>query len=66
MINQIAPVQQKTGTLPVINRDLLKARHIQARLKTTSLSPYSRYKSSYDWTSLTPGPYLVPVSRWTE
>jgi hypothetical protein len=33
MINQISPVQNKTESLPKINKALIQARHIQTQVK---------------------------------
>ncbi|MCE0521390.1 MAG: hypothetical protein LV480_00580 [Methylacidiphilales bacterium] len=65
MINQISPVQTQTDLLPKINKGLIQARHIQARLKEDtdhSLLP----DKGFLWSPLTAGPYLVPVTRWIE
>jgi len=63
MINQIAPVSTKTEALPTINKDLMKARHIQAHVKTlTGALP----RQVQMWSPITAGPILVPVTRWIE
>jgi len=65
MIHQIAPVQTKTAPLPTINKDLMKARHIQAHVKTlTGTLP----KQVQIWSPITAGPFMVPVTvtRWIE
>lgn len=63
MINQIAPVSTQTEALPSINKDLLKARHIQAHVKTlTGTLP----RQVQMWSPIKAGPVLVPVTRWIE
>ena len=65
MIHQIAHVKTKTGQLPMINRDLIKARHIQAHVKEMAadgLVPTEGYILS----PMHAGPFLVPVTRWIE
>ena len=64
MIHQIAPIAQKTTRLPGINRDLLKARHIQAHLKQQA-SDDAKLQTGILW-SPTALPYLVPIIRWIE
>jgi hypothetical protein len=67
MINQISPVQTKTEALPSINKDLLKARHIQAHVKTlTGTLPRPLPRQVQMWSPITAGPVLVPVTRWIE
>jgi hypothetical protein len=63
MINQIAPVSTKTEALPSINKDLLKARHIQANVKTLTGKLPTQVQV---WSPITAGPYMVPVTRWIE
>jgi hypothetical protein len=63
MINQIAPVSTKTEPLPSINKDLLKARHIQAHVKTLTGALPTQVQL---WSPITAGPFLVPVTRWIE
>ncbi len=65
MICQIANVKTKTQPLSAINRDLLKARHIQSHVKelATQGAPPTE---GYLWSPLTAGPYLVPITRWIE
>jgi len=58
MIHQIAPISQ-TQTLP-LNKDLMKVRHIQHRLKA------NQPDYGFLWSPATAGPYLVPVTRWIE
>jgi hypothetical protein len=65
MICQITPVKAKTEALPTINKGLLQIRHIQAQIKersATQLLP----EAGYLWSTFTPGPVLVPVTRWIE
>ncbi|MCE0497621.1 MAG: hypothetical protein LV481_06725 [Methylacidiphilales bacterium] len=66
MIYQIANVKTKTEPLPNISNGLLQARRIQAHLKeriADGLLPENRWQS---WSPMTPGPFIVPVSRWIE
>ena len=63
MINQIAPVSTKTEALPSINKDLLKARHIQAHVKTLTGNLPRQVQM---WSPITAGPIMVPVTRWIE
>jgi hypothetical protein len=63
MINQIAPVHTQTEALPSINKDLLKARHIQAHVKQLTGALPTQVEL---WSPITAGPYLVPVTRWIE
>ena len=63
MINQIANVLTKTETLPSINKDLLKARHIQANVKQLTGALPTQVQI---WSPITAGPYMVPVTRWIE
>ena len=65
MINQIASVKTKTEPLPTFNRDLLKARHIQAHLKERTATQSLPTQGTL-WSPLTPGPFLVPITRWIE
>jgi hypothetical protein len=65
MICQISNVKKKTGPLPALNRDLFKARHIQAHVKELAadgLAPIDNYFGS----PMNSGPYLVPVTHWIE
>ena len=64
MINQILPVKEKTGTLPALNKALLQARHIQARLKRNHNEALPTQVEM--WSPYTAGPILVPVTRWIE
>jgi len=65
MIYQISKIKTKTEPLPNINRDLLKARHIQARVKEKATDP-SAPQEGYLWSPINAGPYLVPITRWIE
>jgi len=65
MICQITPVQTKTEALPTINKALLQARHIQAHVKEKAKTQ-SLPNSGYLFSPFTPGPVLVPVTRWIE
>jgi len=64
MINQISPIQQKTTSLGGINKDLLQARHIQAKLKQQVGDDVLPDRAIL-W-SPTALPYLVPIIRWIE
>jgi len=64
MINQVLPVKEKTGSLPTLNKGLLQARHIQARLKRNHNEPLPTQVEM--WSPITAGPILVPVTRWIE
>ena len=63
MINQITPIPTKTTSLTGINKDLLKARHIQAHLKQETGD--NKPDRVIFW-SPTAHPYLVPILRWIE
>jgi hypothetical protein len=65
MIYQIANVKTKTEPLPTINRDLLKARHIQAHVKEKAADGLAPTEG-YLWGPMNTGPYLVPITRWIE
>jgi hypothetical protein len=65
MICQIANVKTKTEPLPSINRDLLKARHIQAHVKEMAADGLAPTEG-YLWSPINAGPYLVPITRWIE
>jgi hypothetical protein len=52
-----------SGPLPTINKGLLQARHIQAKLKEHVADP-SLPRSGEFWSPMTSGPYMVPVIRW--
>ncbi len=65
MIQQIANIKTQTGLLPIPNRDLIKARHIQSHVKemaTDGLAP----TDGYLWSSMNAGRYLAPATRWIE
>ena len=65
MIYQLTNIKTKTEPLPTNNRDLLKARRIQAHMKEKAgdgLAP----TQGYLWSPMTAGPYLVPITRWVE
>jgi hypothetical protein len=65
MIYQISPVKSKTETLPTINKELLRVRHIQAQVKErTGTQPLPNL--GYLFSPATAGPILVPVTRWIE
>jgi hypothetical protein len=63
MIHQIAPVKTKTAPLPKLNKDLLQARHIQARVKKDAQQLPTHIEIL---SPITNGPFLVPVTRWIE
>jgi hypothetical protein len=65
MIYQITPVKTQTEPLPKINRGLMQTRHLQAQLKER-IADGILPDPSESWSPITPGPYLVPVSRWIE
>jgi len=65
MIYQITNVKTKTKPLPTISRDFLKARHIQAHVKEMAADGLAPTEG-YLWSPMTPGPYLVPITRWIE
>ena len=65
MIYQITNVKTKTAPLPTINRDLLKARHIQSQVKEKAADRLTPTEG-YLWSPMNTGPYLVPVTRWIE
>jgi hypothetical protein len=65
MIYQIANVKTKTEPLPSINRGLIQARRIQAHMKEMAADGLAPTEG-YLWSPLTPGPFIVPVSRWIE
>jgi hypothetical protein len=64
MINQIAPISQETTRFNGINRGLIQARHIQAKLKEESFEA-ERPESVILWSPIAV-PYLVPIIRWIE
>lgn len=65
MIYQISPIKSQTESLPGINRDLIRARHIQAQVKERA-GLESLPDQGYLYGPFTAGPYLVPVTRWIE
>jgi hypothetical protein len=67
MIHQIATIKTKTESLPRpgTNPDLLKARIIQSRVKQTAAAQ-SLPTEGVLWSPITPGPYVVPITRWIE
>jgi hypothetical protein len=62
MICQVQSVKTKTAALPEVDKGLLQARQIQARLKPRITATHTRPV----WSPITPGPFMVPVSRWVE
>jgi hypothetical protein len=65
MIRQIADIKTRTEPLPTINRDLLKARRVQAHIKEMAADGLAPTEG-YLWSPMTAGPYLVPITRWIE
>jgi hypothetical protein len=65
MIHQIAPVAQKTTSLSGINKALLQARHIQAKIKKEATQSDDKPEVGIVWTPMAL-PYLVPITRWIE
>jgi hypothetical protein len=65
MIYQISPVKTQTEALTTVNKDLLRARHIQAQVKERTATQ-SLPNVGYLFSPATAGPYLVPVTRWIE
>lgn len=63
MINQISPIAQKTTSLSGINKGLIQARHIQAKLKQESAATKPDRAILWSPDSM---PYLVPIIRWIE
>jgi hypothetical protein len=61
MIYQIESVKTKTGALPPVDKGLGQARDIQARLRGKTQAAQRPF-----WSTFTPGPFLVPVTRWVE
>jgi hypothetical protein len=64
MINQIAPIPQQTTSISGINKGLVQARHIQAKLKQQA-SDDAKLDAATFWTPMAL-PYLVPIIRWIE
>jgi hypothetical protein len=65
MINQVTHVKTKTEPLPMINRDLIKARHIQAHVKELAADGLAPAEA-YLWSPIHPGPHRVAITRWIE
>jgi len=65
MIKQIAPVPSAATPTPSLNKGLVKARHIQDRLKNLEASD-AKPKKGILWDPATSAPYLVQVTRWIE
>jgi hypothetical protein len=66
MINQIAPVPQKTTRLGLACKDIIKARGIQARLRVEAHLEPTKPGAGLVSSPLTGMPYMVPVLRWIE
>ena len=62
MIHQIAPVAKQTTLL--MNKGLIQARHIQARLRKGAEEALPTHVEILGPGNL--GPYVVPVTRWIE
>ena len=60
MIHQPESAKNRTVALPNINKGLLQARHIQAKLNGRG------FAGEGGWGPMTFGPYLVPLSRRAE
>ncbi len=60
MTHQTAHFRTKTEHLPTINRDLLKARHIQAHIKELAADGLAPSLGIHV------GPYRAPLTRWIE
>ncbi len=65
MIYQIATVKTKTEPLSAINKGLIQARHIQSHVKSLGSSQALPAVGEL-WSPMTPGPYIVPITRWIE
>ncbi len=65
MIKQIAPIPSVANPTPNLNGDLVKARHIQARLKSFETSD-AKPQNGILWDPAKAAPYLVPIIRWIE
>ncbi|HEV3272897.1 MAG TPA: hypothetical protein VGZ93_12015 [Candidatus Methylacidiphilales bacterium] len=65
MIYQIATVKTKTEPLPTINRDLLKARHIQFLVKE-KVADRALPTEVFIRNPMNGGHYVVPITRWIE
>lgn len=57
--------QTKTSPLPKFNRGLVQARHIQNRLKEAATDAVYQ-NDCLIWSPITPGPYMVPLTRYIE
>ena len=60
MIHQAENAKNRTVALPNLNKGLMQARHIQAKLNGRS------YAGEGAWGPMVYGPYLVPVTRRVE
>lgn len=65
MIKQIAPILSAANLTPGLNRGLVKARHIQARLKSLEAGD-DKPQNGILWDPARSAPYLVQVTRWIE
>jgi len=65
MIYQVTSVKTKTEPLPKINRGLIQARFLQARLKEAATDAVY-LDDRLLWSPITPGPFAVPATRWVE
>ena len=65
MIHQNFHVKTKTEQLSMINRDLIKARHIQSHIKAMAAGGATPPGGSI-WSPMNSAPYLVPITRWIE
>jgi hypothetical protein len=65
MINQIALISRKTSTLPGINKGLIQARHIQAKLKDRA-GDDNKPDRGILWRTDIAAPCVVPILRWIE
>ena len=52
-------------SVPVINRDLLRVRHIQAHVREMAKEGSARI-STYLGSPMLVGPFLVPITRYVE
>jgi len=59
MINQISPIQTKTSDLTHLNKGLIQARHIQARLKESAQHAHTGFRHA-----ATAGQSLLPANSW--
>ena len=59
MINQISPIQTKTSALTPLNKGLIQARHIQARLKESAQQTHTGFRHA-----VTADFSLLPVNSW--